>query len=864
MIQVEERMSNRVPGITSLFISFDYNQDVVNLMKEFEVYDFNKKTKEWEVPIKDCYKILDRLSFYDDVSITTIDTDIPYKDVELISTFKTTPREFQLDAVRFGLTHPHMLLRDDMGCIDGDAEVSVNYKLLPTSKHPSTHKIKLSEFYNLYINHPEVKFSIRALKEEGWFGNCPVTKVTYSGYKQTFRLELEDGRFVCATPDHLILTNSGYKRVDELDVSKDLVASNGTQVCKNCGGTENLIKGKYSKFYGYCKHCAYQLRDTPHKSGRTGFISEDDPELYVGKDGYMRIFYNGVREHPNYRSDGLGYHIYLMTKKLGRGLTPNECVHHIDGNKLNNSLDNLQLLTHSEHAKIHAKEKVSHFHKNFIKGNSEVIMVPKYLRIKSITDSGYRDVYDVSVDDDCHNFIANKIVVHNCGKSASAIYLAQELKERGLIEHCLVICCVDSLRTNWKREIAKHSNLSCRVLGERVTSRGNVTYDTIEKRNVELSQPIEEFFIVTNVSHIRSDDFVNAFNKSKTKIDMLIVDEIHRCNNATKSQQGKNLLKLHAKYQIGLSGTLMTRDAVSYYAPIKWTTTNDLTITAFKKYYCVYSSDDDDRTYPIDYKNLDVLNENLDYCGLRRTKQLPEIARQLPTKTYIDEYVDMTEEHRRLYNDVTSQVHKEVDLVKIYKNNLRALIVRLRQASTCPNVLTSKNIISSKVLRCVEMVENLISQGEKVVVFTTFKEVVKTLGDLLKQYDPYLITGDDKVTYVDNATDEFQKNPNKKLLIATQQKLGTGVTLNAARYLIFVDCPWTDFEYSQATDRVHRLGSKEPVFIYNLICPNTIDEKIAQAINDRRELSQYVDDRKQSEKYHDDIETTILKDILSS
>ena len=53
----------------------------------------------------------------------------------------------------------------------------------------------------------------------------------------------------------------------------------------------------------------------------------------------MRIFYNGVREHPNYRSDGLGYHIYLMTKKLGRGLTPNECVHHIDGNKLNNSLD---------------------------------------------------------------------------------------------------------------------------------------------------------------------------------------------------------------------------------------------------------------------------------------------------------------------------------------------------------------------------------------------------------------------------------------------------------------------------------------------------------------------------------------------
>lgn len=563
MIQIEERISNRVPGITSLFISFDYNQKIVDLIKEFEVYDFNKETKEWEVPIKNCHKILDRLSFFDDVDISSIDTEISYKDINLISTFKTTPKQYQIEAVQFGLAHPHMLLRDDMGL----------------------------------------------------------------------------------------------------------------------------------------------------------------------------------------------------------------------------------------------------------------------------------------------------------GKTASAIYLAQELKERGLIEHCLVICCVDSLRTNWKREINKHSNLSCRVLGERITSRGNIVYDTINKRNVELSQSIDEFFIVTNVSHIRSEDFVNAFNKSKTKIDMIIVDEIHRCNNATKSQQGKNLLNLHANYQIGLSGTLMTKDLVSYYAPIKWVTNNGLTITNFKKYYCIYSSDDKDKKFPIDFKNFEVLQDNLDYYGLRRTKKLPEIACQLPTKTYIDEYVDMTEEHQRLYNDVTSKVHKEVDLVKIYNNNLRALIIRLRQASTCPTVLSSKSILSSKITRCVEMVENLVAQGEKVVVFTTFKEVVKTLGELLKQYEPYLITGDNKVQFVDDAVDSFQNDPSKKLIIATQQKLGTGQTLTAARYLIFVDCPWTDFEYSQATDRVHRIGSKEPVFIYNLICPNTIDEKIAKKINKRRDLSQYVEDGIQSENYHDE-ELEIVKDIL--
>lgn len=861
MIKVEERLSNRVPGVTSLFISFTYDSRYISLIKDCDVYDYNKKTREWEIPIKGCHVLLDLLSVYDDVEITTLDTDIDYQNVELISTFKSEPRHFQLDAVKFGLTHPHMLLMDDMGCIDGDAEVSVNYALLPTSKYTSTHKMKLSEFYALYNSHKDIKFSIRTLKDDGWFGNCPVSKVVYSGYKQTYKLELEDGRFVCATPDHLILTKNGYKRVDELDINNDLVASNGTPVCKKCGKTENIILNKNKKFYGYCRHCMYQLRDTQHKSGRVGFIPEDNPDIYMGKDGYLMISYTGVKNHPNWRTDGLGYHIYLMTKKLGRGLAPNECVHHIDGNKLNNSLDNLELLTISEHAKRHAKEKTTHLHKNFIKETKEVIMVPKYLKIKSINDSGYKDVYDVSVDDPCHNFIANKIVVHNCGKTASSIYLAQELKNRGLIEHCLVICGVDSLRTNWKREIAKHSDLSCRVLGEHITSRGNITYETIKKRNEELVGSIDEFFIVTNISHIRSEEFVDAFNVSKTKIDMIIVDELHKCNNATTSQQGKNLMKLHAKYQMGLSGTLMTRDALSFYAPLMWITNNDLTVASYKKYYCMYDEDDADKTFPVGYKNLDVLHENLMFYGLRRTKQLPEIASQLPPKTIIDEYVDMTDEHQKVYKDVTSKVHKEVDRVKIYGNNPRALIVRLRQASTCPNVLTSKNIISSKITRCVEMVENLIESGEKVVVFTTFKEVVNTLGDLLKKYNPYLVTGDDSVTYVDTATDNFQKDPSKKLLIATQQKLGTGVTLNAARYLIFVDCPWTNFEYAQATDRVHRIGSKDPVFIYNLICPNTIDEAITNAINRRRKLSQWVEDGVPNETYHNE-EFEIIKGLI--
>ena len=65
MIQVYERQSNRVPGITSLYLSFDYNQSIIDTIKNnCEAYDFNKKTKEWEIPVTYLSNLLDNLSLF--------------------------------------------------------------------------------------------------------------------------------------------------------------------------------------------------------------------------------------------------------------------------------------------------------------------------------------------------------------------------------------------------------------------------------------------------------------------------------------------------------------------------------------------------------------------------------------------------------------------------------------------------------------------------------------------------------------------------------------------------------------------------------------------------------------------------------
>ena len=130
------------------------------------------------------------------------------------------------------------------------------------------------------------------------------------------------------------------------------------------------------------------------------------------------------------------------------------------------------------------------------------------------------------------------------GKSLEIVGLAETLHRRGEIDHCMIICGVDSLRQNWKREIQKFSNLDVLVLGEKISKKGRISYETVPNRCKILKEPISEFFVVVNAATLRSDEFIEAFRKSKNSFGMIAVDEAHRF--ATKSsQQGSNLLKLN-------------------------------------------------------------------------------------------------------------------------------------------------------------------------------------------------------------------------------------------------------------------------------------------------------------------------------
>lgn len=427
------------------------------------------------------------------------------------------------------------------------------------------------------------------------------------------------------------------------------------------------------------------------------------------------------------------------------------------------------------------------------------------------------------------------------GKTNEIIWYAETLKRRGLIDHCLIICGVDSLRQNWKKEIQKFSTESVLVLGEKVSKKGKVSYASVDQRAKQLLEPIEEFFVVVNVATLRSDKVIEAFKKSKNKFGLIAVDEAHKISNKS-SQQGANLLKLNSPYKIAATGTPIVNSPLSAYLLLAWTDNDKSTLTTYKSNYCEFGGFGGKQV--IGYKNLDVLKEEMDSCSIRRT--LDQVRDDMPLKTVHYEVIEMSDAHRKFYDAVKEGVKEEADRVELKSGNLLALTTRLRQATACPAILTTQDILSSKLERCVEIVEDLVSQGEKVVILSTFKEPVYQLAKLLEKYKPLVATGDvdDQIAF--SRMDQFQNDPISKVFMGTHGKCGTGFTLNAASYMICIDTPYTYSSFSQSTDRIWRVTNTRPAFITVLTCGDSIDERVAAIVENKKELADFLVDGKEN------------------
>ena len=460
------------------------------------------------------------------------------------------------------------------------------------------------------------------------------------------------------------------------------------------------------------------------------------------------------------------------------------------------------------------------------------------------------------------------------GKTVEATNLALYNKKYRGIKHCLIIACVNSAKYNWVEDIKKHTNgeYTPYLLGSRKRKNGNIIIGGSADKLKDLmcghmygkkEEPPLPFFLLINIEalHMRqnrkyliSERLTTLINKGY--IGMVVLDEVHM-NTSPSSRQGRQLLKIKketmgAKVQwLPMTGTPIINKPTDVFLPLKLV--DGHAFTSYQKWcenFCIYGGFGGYNI--IAYKNIPQLKHMLQSNMLRRLKS---DVLDLPPKIHSIEYVENTPYQAKLYRDVLTDTlaHKDEILSAL---NPMVKLLKLRQVNGSPELIDKNLIINnsyleknSKMRRLLDLVNMIISNGEKVVIFSNWVESLRTIYRFLaSEYKVCCYTGSMSGEDRELHKKQFIENPEYKIMIGTVGALGTSHTLTVANNVIFYDLPWNPATMEQAEDRCHRAGTTSTVNVYSIITKDTVDEKVYKLIQDKDGISKYIVDNKLSFK----------------
>jgi SNF2 family DNA or RNA helicase len=208
-----------------------------------------------------------------------------------------------------------------------------------------------------------------------------------------------------------------------------------------------------------------------------------------------------------------------------------------------------------------------------------------------------------------------------------------------------------------------------------------------------------------------------------------------------------------------MTGTPLMNNPLDLYIHLKWLGYEKHNYYSFKQHYCVFGGFGGYQV--IAYKNLDQLKAQFDDIMLRRLKK---DVLDLPEKIYTDEYVEMTPKQAKIYKEVTMELQNNIDKVESAINPL-AEMIRMRQATDYTGILSSTIQESAKLDRLDELLEEIVANGGKAIIFSNWTSMTNPTYERLKQYNPAIITGETK----DRVEQEkkFMEDDTCKVIVGT-------------------------------------------------------------------------------------------------
>lgn len=407
------------------------------------------------------------------------------------------------------------------------------------------------------------------------------------------------------------------------------------------------------------------------------------------------------------------------------------------------------------------------------------------------------------------------------GKTVQTLVFLQSLKERKRISPSLIIVPVNTI-VNWENEIQKFTPKLSFIL-----------HYGIDREKDEES--LRKYDLIITSYHILRND-IELFTKLGYRY--AILDESQFIKNSN-SLLFKTVRLLNAERRLSLTGTPIENNVFELWSQMEFLNPGMLgTRTDFKKKFA----------RPIEAERDEKATERLKRMIypfiLRRKKE--EVIRELPSKSEIVLYSEMEGRQSALYNRYRdyyrAQIQSKIERDGIKKSAIEIFtaLLKLRQIALFPRLADKKhrNIQSCKFEQLKNIVEEILQEKHKIIIFSQFVESLAIMKDYFEK-EAY------RFSYIDGAVPagkrmkeikNFQEKEEIRLFLLSLKAGGIGVNLTSADYVILFDPWWNPAVENQAIDRAHRIGQTQKVIAYKMIVKDTVEEKILQLQEKKKSL----------------------------
>ena len=434
------------------------------------------------------------------------------------------------------------------------------------------------------------------------------------------------------------------------------------------------------------------------------------------------------------------------------------------------------------------------------------------------------------------------------GKSIQTIsFIRKIIKENTNAK--IMIVSPTSLVYNWEKEFNKFGS----------DLKYIVVMDNKNKRKEILSNNDNYNIFITTYGLIRND---NDEYEDKY-FELCVIDEAQAIKNY-QANMTKEIKKIKAKTKIALTGTPLENSVLELWSIFDFIMPGYLnSIIKFKQLYGIKDVDEES------LNRIEKLNYQIKPFILRRKKK--DVLESLPNKIENNIYLDLPLTQKTLYLKVLKTSEKEINEMIETEGFAKArfkilqLLMKLRQICIDPNIrYTNYNGESIKFEKLLEIVKDYISEGHKILIFSSFKTVVDRVKEIFnaENISSYMISGEVKSKDRMDLVDKFNNDDTNCFLI-TLKSGGTGLNLTSADVVIHLDIWWNPQVENQATDRAHRIGQKNKVTVIKLITKGTIEERIIELQNKKKILSDNLIEGKSDSETLSSLSENDIRNLLS-